>query len=95
RVEARYRATDETIAVLVSVQRQIIVNAIPLLAPGGMILYSTCSIDPRENQEQALWAASQHLLRIDQEQMVFPGGKPGDPLTRYTDGSYAAMIVQT
>ena len=93
RVEARYRATDQTIAALVSVQRQIIINAIPMLAPGGMLVYSTCSIDPRENREQAVWAATQQQLRIDHEQFTMPGGGPGQPLTRYSDGSYTATLT--
>jgi 16S rRNA (cytosine967-C5)-methyltransferase len=94
RVEARYRATDSTIAALVSVQRQIITNSIPLLAKDGKILYSTCSIDPKENHDQVMWAASQLQLRIDQEQTTLPSGAPGEPLTRYSDGSYAAMLSQ-
>jgi 16S rRNA (cytosine967-C5)-methyltransferase len=93
RVEARYRATDQTIAALVSVQRQIIINAIPMLAPGGKLVYSTCSIDPRENREQAAWAVTQHQLRIDHEQFTLPGGGPDQPQTRYTDGSYAVILA--
>jgi len=94
RVEARYRATDATFESLVAVQKQIIADSIPLLAPSGTLLYSTCSIDPRENHQQAAWAASQHRLRIDQEQMMLPSGGPGQPAIIYTDGSYAAALTR-
>jgi len=93
RVEARYRATDRKIAALVTVQRQIIVSALPLLAPDGALVYSTCSIDGRENEEQAAWAAQQHRMRIAEQQHVYPSGGPGEPATRYSDGSFAAAIV--
>ncbi len=94
RVEARYRANSQTIAALVSVQRQIIANAIPMLAPNGMLLYSTCSIDPRENQEQTAWATTQHQMRVVDEQMTVPSGLPGEPMTRYTDGSYGSILTR-
>ncbi len=93
RVEARYRATDTTVAALVTVQRQIIANTLPMLAKGGTLVYSTCSLDPRENHQQALWAAKQHRLRITHEQTTLPEGLPGESHTRYCDGSYTATLT--
>ncbi len=37
---------------LVEMQRQILCSAWPLLKPGGILLYATCSLLPRENEEQ-------------------------------------------
>ncbi|MCB9837725.1 MAG: hypothetical protein H6813_00150 [Phycisphaeraceae bacterium] len=94
RVEARYRANDHTISALVGVQRQIIQNAIPMLAPGGLLVYSTCSIDPRENQQQTAWAGSGQGLRFARERFTLPTGGPGENPTRYTDGSYVATFTR-
>lgn len=32
-------------------QREIVDDAIKLLAPGGMLLYSTCTFSPEENEQ--------------------------------------------
>ena len=37
---------------MAGLQREILVNAARLCAPGGILLYSTCSLEPEENQEQ-------------------------------------------
>lgn len=42
----------EDIAVLQELQRQILQAIWPLLAPGGMLLYATCSILKQENEQQ-------------------------------------------
>ena len=40
------------IAQLVAAQRAILAAAWPLLQPGGVLLYATCSVLPQENQQQ-------------------------------------------
>ncbi|WP_206955298.1 16S rRNA (cytosine(967)-C(5))-methyltransferase RsmB [Trinickia acidisoli] len=52
------RATD--IPALVAEQRRILEALWPLLAPGGELLYITCSIFPEEGEEQARWFESTH-----------------------------------
>lgn len=96
RPEARYRFGPETLASLIDTQRQIIADAIPLLAPGGSILYSTCSLEPEENQEQARWAAKWHAFAIRRENArpphtVLSGGGEG-AAAAYSDGSYAVLL---
>ncbi len=99
RPEARYRFNDATLESLIATQRQIIADAIPLLAPGGAILYSSCSLEPEENQEQARWAAKWHGFAIRRENARKPhpvsraaaGGAAG-PSVSYSDGSYAALL---
>ncbi len=43
---------EEDIATLVVLQREILEAMWPLLAPGGLLLYATCSIFPQENHLQ-------------------------------------------
>jgi 16S rRNA (cytosine967-C5)-methyltransferase len=77
-----------------AVQRQIIADSVRLLKPGGggRLLYSTCSLDPAENREQAAWACRWHGFRIGREHDRLPEGLPGDPAEKYSDGSYAVLL---
>lgn len=47
--DVRWRATPESIDDLARLQERMIAAALPLLAPGGRILYSVCSIGPQES----------------------------------------------
>ncbi|HVZ94475.1 MAG TPA: transcription antitermination factor NusB [Phycisphaerales bacterium] len=96
RVEARYRYSAKRTAELVSTQRQIIADSLRLLATGrnrGKILYSTCSLDPEENEEQARWAVRWHSFALSRESRRLPEGQPGEGPERYTDGSYAVLLA--
>ncbi|MGA9467142.1 MAG: 16S rRNA (cytosine(967)-C(5))-methyltransferase RsmB [Exiguobacterium marinum] len=46
---------------LPKIQRQIIDAVLPLLKPGGTLVYSTCTIDPSENEIQADYILSKGL----------------------------------
>lgn len=93
RPEARHRFDRERLESLTGVQRQIIADSIPLLASAGRILYSTCSLDAAENEEQAKWAARWHSLSISRESRRRPEGGPGQPPERYTDGAYSVLLA--
>ena len=47
RPEARYRFSQQTLGELVKLQREIVEKASAWVKPGGLLLYSTCSIEPR------------------------------------------------
>lgn len=46
----------EKIGRLTNLQRKMLAKAASLLAPGGTLLYSTCTTNPEENQEQTRFA---------------------------------------
>lgn len=92
RCEARYRFNLESLSQLVDQQRQIIADALPLLKTSGKILYSTCSLDRAENQEQAKWIMKWHRFGIESERFMPPRGIPGDSPTIYHDGSYHVLL---
>jgi 16S rRNA (cytosine967-C5)-methyltransferase len=49
--EIKWRLTAEDLSHLQSRQQRILSNAFTLLAPGGVLVYSTCSVEPEENQQ--------------------------------------------
>ena len=44
--------SDALVAHCAELGAEILENAAALLAPGGVLVYSTCTIDPAENQQQ-------------------------------------------
>ena len=92
RPEAKYRPMTKQRDRLADTQRQIVADAIRLLAQSGKILYSTCSLQREENHEIARWATTWHGFGIDRERMTLPAGLPGDPPTGYHDGSYSVLL---
>jgi 16S rRNA (cytosine967-C5)-methyltransferase len=49
--DARWRITPKAIAELVLLQRQLLEALLPLLKPGGQVVYATCTVHPAENAE--------------------------------------------
>ena len=49
--EIRYRLRPEDIMQLSQQQRSMILNAARVLRPGGRLIYSTCSVEPEENEQ--------------------------------------------
>jgi 16S rRNA (cytosine967-C5)-methyltransferase len=50
--ELRYRRKEEDVARLASLQRKILERCQEKVAPGGLLVYAVCSVDPQEGQDQ-------------------------------------------
>jgi 16S rRNA (cytosine967-C5)-methyltransferase len=50
--DARWRLKISDLAVMASIQRGILRSAAAIVKPGGFLVYSTCSLEPEENDEQ-------------------------------------------
>ena len=57
--DIRWLRREVDIARPVNEQRRIVSQLWPLLKPGGILLYVTCSIFPTEGEEQARWFGAQ------------------------------------
>jgi len=85
--DARWRMSPEKIEKLVSLQNILLEGLLPLLKPGGQIVYSTCTIHPHENEDQIKNLIKNHPeLILKHEHHFWPDFfKPGD-------GFYAAVM---
>ena len=82
-------------------QRELLVAAAPCVKPGGVLVYSTCSVEADENQEQVEWFLEampgfeldssgnvnlpSQVIRVDQHMQCLP-------FLHGTDGAFAARL---
>lgn len=53
--DIRLSRTKDELEKLVALQRELLLAAAGILKPGGILVYSTCSLEPEENIEQVEW----------------------------------------
>lgn len=85
---------------LVDLQQQILTALWPLLKPGGMLLYATCSILPAENTQQIErflhnHANVRHVPLAVQWGRTMPAGRQILPGEEEMDGFYYATLIKT
>ncbi len=86
RVDLRWRITPDEISRLRALQLELLNQAASLLKPGGTLVYSTCSLEPEENQQlirEFLSAHSNLKLDLERELVPFVDG---------VDGAYVAGL---
>ena len=47
--------TAESLQEIAALQKEIITNVIDYIKPGGILMYSTCTMNPGENEKMAAW----------------------------------------
>ncbi len=64
--------TKEKITPLITLQRELLTKAAEILKPNGIMLYSTCTTNEEENDEQVAWACAN--LPLEQVRLATPKG---------------------
>ena len=88
RPDARWNWSVEKLESLVKLQAEILDQAARLVAPGGTLVYSTCSNEPEENADQVNAFLSRHsdfTLDTTRESVPFESGH---------DGAFAARLIR-
>ena len=85
--DARWRVTPQSIRGLLPQQQALLDGLLPLLAPGGLLVYATCTIHPDENQAQIQALLKRHPnLRLERDNQCWPDQASGG------DGFYSAVL---
>jgi 16S rRNA (cytosine967-C5)-methyltransferase len=98
--DARWRLKVSDIAVMATAQRAILRSAATVVRPGGLLVYSTCSLEPEENDEQINRFLVEHPdFRLDPPpEGAVPASVLDGGLLRViphrhgTDGAFAARL---
>ncbi len=88
RIEARWRLDPETVAKLGELQLDLLKRAAPLVKPGGILVYSTCSVLRQENEAVVRrFVTAYPDFTVEATQLRFP-----HVTTR--DGGFMARLVK-
>lgn len=101
--DARWRLKTSDLAVMAALQREILRGASAVVLPGGLLVYSTCSLETEENDDQVERFLSEHSdWRLEPPP---EGAVPGEvidagrlrvlPQRHGTDGAFAARLRRT
>lgn len=86
--EVKYRLKEKDIEALSLLQREILSVAKDYVKEGGKLLYSTCTVSPKENEENTRWILGEYKeFTLLEEEQIFPDEK--------TDGFYYALLKRT
>jgi 16S rRNA (cytosine967-C5)-methyltransferase len=86
RVDLRWRIQPAEIERLSRVQLKLLSQAAVLLKPGGVMVYSTCSLEPEENGNVVReFLADWNEIRLDSERALLP-------FADAVDGAYVAKL---
>lgn len=75
--ELRFNMSFESIQELIKLQREILLNAAKLVKAGGLLVYSTCTINPEENERQIDWLLTDTEIGKQFSACGFEGLIPG------------------
>jgi len=108
RPDARWKKAAGDIEKLVEIQKDILSSAAKTLRPGGILVYSTCTMTREENQELVAWFLDRHQefcldplpeipgLGSPESHFAIQGTKPGMiqllPHHHGTDGLFMARM---
>ena len=93
--DIRYSKTDTDITALVEIQKRILETCARYVKPGGVLVYATCTISLRENEEQIVAFLREHK-EFALEQIPISVANDGQiqllPHVHNTDGFYIARM---
>ena len=88
RVDLRWRIEQAELKRLAATQMQLLEKAADQVKPGGVLVYSTCSLEPEENGELVQRFVSEYSsFKLDHERALLP-------FDEGVDGAYVARIIR-
>jgi len=67
RPDMKWRRKNDDMVRITSLQKEILRNAASLVKPGGVIIYSTCSLEPEENESIVNWFIDEYDYSVEKD----------------------------
>lgn len=83
--DIKYNVTPESLESLVALQRRIIQGSWQYVKPGGVLMYSTCTINRRENEEACSYICENFPFILEESRQLLPQ-------ETHTDGFFYARL---
>lgn len=99
--DIKYHVSKQSLKEILFLQKEILQNAAAYVKPGGVLMYSTCTISPEENEKTAEWLCRTLSLTLEDMSAYLPddlkeAGKSGMiqllPGIHETDGFFFAKL---
>lgn len=87
--DARWRLSESDLDGLIATQDRILAGAAGLVRPGGLLVYSTCTLEPEENDQRV-----QAFLRRHGQFMLEDEWLDGEVPERVRDGPFLRVLPQ-
>ncbi len=103
KTDIRYHLSEESLKQLQGLQREILSVVWQYVKPGGVLIYSTCTINPGENEENVKWLTGNYPFHRESLSPFLPDdlkeeGKEGMlqllPGIHETDGFFLARLIR-
>lgn len=79
KTDIKYKMTQEKMASLAVLQQEMLHTVCNYVKPQGTLIYSTCTINCKENEENVAWFLGQHKeYQLESMQQIFPKEEFGD-----------------
>jgi len=103
RADLRWKRQFEDLEELMCLQDELLDSASTLVKPGGILIYSTCSIDPEENEKRITTFIQRHpefaiqsvCGYVPTEFVTDEGFYSSNPIKHSMDGAFAARLVRS
>ena len=83
--DIKYNVSQESIESLVVLQKMIVDASWRYVRKSGTLMYSTCTIDPKENQDMVRYICEKYPFQLEEDKQILPG-------LMQADGFYYARL---
>ena len=71
--EAVAQWSEDNVRICAARQRRILADVMPALRPGGLLVYSTCTFNHFEDEDNVVWLASEYGMEVLEQRHFYPG----------------------
>lgn len=70
--DIKYHVTEQSLEEITILQKEILKNAAAYVKPGGILMYSTCTINPKENEKTVEWICKNFPFMLESMRNTLP-----------------------